>query len=331
MTRLLTVTETANWLKNRNGFLILVHRRPDGDTVGCAGALAQGLREYGKTAYVLNNPEITPRYRRFVKDYFAPAGYDPEYIITIDTASQTLLPVTGEKYKDNVSLCIDHHPSNTLYAEYTSLDGSLASCGELVYQILMALAGSISVITAGALYAALLTDTGCFVYGNTTANTLRVASLLVEAGAPQKELNKTLFRTMSRNRIKIEGAIYSGLEFYFDGTVVIATITRKMMDKAEAMEDDVDDIASIPGSVEGALVGITIREMSGPLDCKVSVRTGFDVNSHDLCARFGGGGHPMAAGFTLKASVAEIKRLLLEALPEYLPAADNPQNSELRA
>ena len=318
MSIMLTIAETAAWLKARNGYLILTHRRPDGDTIGCAGALAQGLQESGKTAYVLYNPEITPRYLRFVSDYLPPDGYKPEHVVVVDTASCDIIQKNAAKYMGDVSLCIDHHPSNTLYAKHICLEGAYASCGEIIYEVLVALSGSISAKSAERLYAAVSTDTGCFAYGNTTANTLHTASLLIEAGAPHRELNKILFRTKTRSRVQIEGAIYSGFEFYFDGAVAISTITREMMESAGAGEDDVDDIASLPGSVEGVRAGITIREMNSPDDCKVSVRTSPSVNANAICDRFGGGGHSMAAGFTLNKSVSEIKEALLETLRDFI-------------
>ena len=318
--RALSFAETTDWLRERDNFLILTHRRPDGDAVGCAGALAQGLREYGKKAYVLYNPETTQRYLPFIDEYWAADGYSADYIITVDTASYELFPKNGSGYIGAVSLCIDHHPSNTLYAANTCLDGSYASCGEIIFEILLSLCGNISTKSAEALYVALSTDTGCFAFANTTSNTLRVASLLVDAGAPQRELNRLLFRTKTRSRIKIEGMIFSQLAFYFDGAVAISKITRRMMEESAVTEDDIDDIASIPGSIKGVLAGITIRELTGERDCKVSVRSGPTVNSHDICANFGGGGHPMAAGFSLESSVTEIEGLLLEALPGYLPS-----------
>jgi len=319
-TKMITTKEAADWFAERDRFLILTHRRPDGDTVGCAGALAQGLREFGKTAYVLYNPEITPRYLRFVGDYWAPDGFDAGYIITIDTASSDLFPKNGDEYANKVSLCIDHHPSNTLYAELTCLEEARAACGEVIYDILIALSGSISAKSAEHLYAAVSTDTGCFAFANTTANSLRVASRLVEAGAPHRELNRLLFRTKTRSRMKIEGMINSGLEFYFDGQVAISTITTIMMETANAEEDDVDDIASLPGSVEGVRVGITIREIKSESDCKVSVRTSPSVDAHAISERFGGGGHQMASGFTLNKSVPEIKEALIETLKDFFPA-----------
>jgi len=318
---MMTIAETAAWFEPRDGYLLLTHRRPDGDTVGCAGALAQGLREFGKTAYVLHNPDITQRYLRFVKDYQAPDGYMPEHVVVLDTASPDLFPKNGNGYTDAVSLCIDHHASNTLYAKHTCLGKEYASCGEIIYEILTALAGGISAKSAEHLYAAVSTDTGCFAYANTTANTLRVASLLIEAGAPHRELNKLLFRTKTRGRMKIEGAIYSGIEFYFGGAVAISTITRDMMESASASEDDVDDIASLPGSIEGVKAGITLREVTSPNDCKVSVRTSPSVDAHAICERFGGGGHAMAAGFTINKTIPELKEALLEALNDFFPPA----------
>jgi len=315
----MTSSETVLWLKTHDNYLILTHRRPDGDTLGSAGALAQGLCEAGKTAYVLFNPESTPRYSPYVEEFYAPEGYIPEVIITVDTASNEVFPKNGDEYIGSISLCIDHHPSNTLYAELTHLDEKTASCGEIIYALLMEMNGSISVGIAEKLYVALSTDTGCFAFANTTANTLRIASLLIEAGAPHRRLNKNLFRTRTFGRLRIEGMIFSGLEFFYGGTVAIASISGAMIEEAGADEDDMDDIASIPGSVEGVLAGITIRELSSVRDCKVSVRTGAAVNAHSVCARFGGGGHPMAAGFSLEQPMSEIKTALIEALADYLP------------
>jgi len=319
MSTSLTIEETAAWLMDRDNFLILTHRRPDGDTVGCAGALAQGLREAGKAAFVLRNPETTARYLRFVEDYWAYDGYTPDHVIIVDTAAYDLFPINGDGFIGNVSLSIDHHPSNTHYAQLCCHDETRAACGEIIYELLLALSGSISAKSAEHLYAALSTDTGCFAFANTTANTLRVASFLIEAGAPHRELNRLLFRTKTRSRISIEGMINSGLEFYFGGKAAISVITIEMMESANADEDDVDDIASIPGIVQGVLAGITIREMASTNDCKVSVRTSPMVNAHEICKLFGGGGHAMAAGFTLEKPVADTKTALLEVLHNFFP------------
>lgn len=315
----MNIYETSRWLEERDNFLVITHRRPDGDTLGCAAGLVQGLIEAGKTAFILYNPEATARYTTYVQKHWAPDDYEPGYVITVDIASPELFPANANAYARDIALCIDHHPSNTGYAGQTCLDTEKSSCGEIIYTLLMALNGKIGTETASSLYVAVSTDTGCFAFSNTTANTLRVAAELVDAGAPIGEINKDLFRKKAKSRILLEAMITSGMAFYFDGAVAIATITRDMLQQTGAGENEMDDVASIPNSIEEVVVGITIRELTGPSDCKVSVRTLPIVNANDLAARFGGGGHAMAAGFSLDVSVEAMKKLLLEALGEIFP------------
>jgi len=316
MSEKLTAAQTAAWFKDKDNFLLLTHRRPDGDTLGSAAALAQVLREQGKTAFLLENPEVTPRYSRFVEDYPAPADFKPEYVVAIDTASLSMFAKNADCYLDSISLCIDHHGSNTFYADYTCLDAERASCGEVIFDILSAMQHSLNEIIAERLYVALSTDTGCFSFGNTTANTLHVASLLVCAGAPNREINKILFRTKSHGRIAIEGLLTSGIEYWFDDRVAVASITKEMLDISKADEDDLDDISALPGSIEGVCVGITIRELTSPTDCKISVRTRPPYNAQKICSHFNGGGHTQAAGAMIEKTIPEIKEKLKEVLKE---------------
>ena len=88
----LTVEETAKWLLERDGFLILTHVRPDGDTVGCAAGLCIALREQGKDAWVLPNPELTEIYRPYVEGLLAPEGYAPDTVVAVDMAARGLFP-----------------------------------------------------------------------------------------------------------------------------------------------------------------------------------------------------------------------------------------------
>ena len=84
----MTIEETAGWLQTHDRFLILTHVRPDGDTVGCAAALCGALRQIGKTAYVLANPELTATCADYVTCYHAPEDYIPECIVSTDVASR---------------------------------------------------------------------------------------------------------------------------------------------------------------------------------------------------------------------------------------------------
>ncbi len=310
----MTTDEASKWLKERDNFLILTHIRPDGDTLGSACALCNALREDGKTAFVLRNNQVTRRYTDYTAPYWA-EDFEPEYVISADIASEGLFTPNAEKYKGKIDLAIDHHPSNTGFAKNTLLDPESASCGETVYELLKHMFGAISKETATLLFIAVTTDTGCFRYGNTTARTLRVASELIEAGAPGAELNKRLFRTKTQARVNLESEILNNLEYGRDGKIATVVVTQEMIKKTGADEDDMEDIAAIHGQIEGVVVSITIREQED-FTSKISVRTSKLVDAGAICAKLGGGGHAMAAGVNLNCGVWEAREKILKAVDE---------------
>ena len=94
----MTASEVAQYLRQNDRYLIISHRNPDGDTLGCAGAICSALREIGKTAYVLNNEQITKRYEEYVSEFIAPEDYVPETILTADVARLEMLPDNAGRY-----------------------------------------------------------------------------------------------------------------------------------------------------------------------------------------------------------------------------------------
>ena len=304
---MLTLNECAALLRGNDRFCLLTHTRPDGDTLCSAAALCSALRRMGKKAALFRNPEITETYAPLTAPYLYTEG-KRGFVVACDVADVTMLP---ETWKGEIDLAIDHHPKNPGYARATLLDGSKASCGELVMELIELLCGGMTAEEATLLYIAVSTDTGCFSYGNTRAATLRAAAHLIDSGADNGELNRQFFRSYSPGRIRLEGLVYANLQSFRNNQVNIAVVTLDMMRQAGATEDDCEDLASLPGKVRGNQVGITVRELE-PGKCKVSVRTGPNVNSAELCARFGGGGHPMAAGCTLNTD-PEIAALLMQA------------------
>ena len=317
----MTISEAASWLMAHDDYLIITHRRPDGDTLGSAAALVRGLRACGKTAYIFKNEETTSKYLGFVSPFLAPDGFEFRSIVSVDVASEGLFPKGSEHLLGRTDLAIDHHPSNTLYAALTCVDGSKAACGEMIYDLLIELNGDIDDDTAAALYTAISTDTGCFAFGNTTHNTFRCAALVTETNIGLPELNRVLFRTKSRGRLELEGTVMAGIRYYYGGRVSITSITKALMDRTGCTEDDMDDIAAIPGAVEGVWCGITMRELSSETDVKISVRSGNLFNSNEFCSKFGGGGHAMASGASFKGITLEtLLGMLLEELDKiFLP------------
>lgn len=293
----MTVSDAARWLSERDNYLILTHTRPDGDTLGSAGALCHALRRAGKRAYLYPNPEVTEKFMPFVSPFFAEKGFQPAHIASVDIASPNLFPA---EFEGRVELAIDHHPSNSGFAENTVLNASRAACGEIVLELIETLCGEVDKTEADLLYIAVSTDTGCFQYANVTENTFLAAAALARAGADTAGLSRLFFRTFSKARLALEGAVYSGLRTFHNGEIVVNIMTLEMVNRTGVTENDMDDVAALAGKLEGHQVSVTIRENEND-SCRVSLRSGKRVNVSEIAKLFGGGGHAMAAGCTIMA------------------------------
>jgi len=311
----MTPQETAKLLSSWDNLLILTHKRPDGDTIGCAVALCVALRHAGKTAYVLPNPDATALFDPYWGDTLAPNGFKPEKVVSVDIASLSLFPSNAEFYKDKVDLAIDHHPSNEGFGKQNCVEPDKAACGEIIYEVVRHLTGAPGPDVALPLYLALSTDTGCFLYTNTTPNTHRVAASLMETGIDFQTLNKRHFRTKSYTRLRIEGRMMDTMELHDGGKTAIAAISLRDMAEFGATELDVENIAAVTGQLEGVETAVTIRELK-PGECKLSVRTGESLNASQVCALLGGGGHAAAAGCTVYGTVADAKKAILHAIQQ---------------
>ena len=307
----LTVQEAAARLRQMNNVLLLTHVRPDGDTIGSAAALCQALRDMGKTAYLLYNPEITDTYAPYAEPYWASEGFVSEHIVSADIAALNLLPDNAAAYASRVELTIDHHGSQEFFAAETCLDADAAACGEIIYRVIRELT-AVTPAIALLLYVAISTDTGCFVYANTTADTHRIAAELLETGIDVGPVNKVLFRTKSKTRLAMEARMVADMELYDGDRVVVMSIPLSLRQELHATEADIEELSSLAALVEGTDCGITLRELK-PGRVKLSLRTGPRVDACAVCQRLGGGGHTAAAGATVDGTLEDAKALILKA------------------
>ncbi len=308
----MTVSDTARWLLAHDGYLILTHIRPDGDTLGCAAGLCAALRKLGKTAALLPNPGVTSTYADYVAPYLAPEDYTHQTVISVDIATTGLFPDNALPYAGQVALAIDHHPSYAGFAAECCVDPALSSCGELIYALCLEL-GQMDEEIALPLYVAVSTDTGCFVYSNTTPNTHRVAASLMEYGGFYRGVNKRCFRTRSFPRLRLESMMIDAMEFHDGGAIAIAAISQAMMEAAQAQEVDAEDLAAFAGQIEGVRISATLRELA-PSKTKISLRTDASLNATRTCALLGGGGHAAASGATVELPLEQAKAAILSAI-----------------
>ena len=313
----LTIREAADFLLRNDNYVLLTHRRPDGDTIGSAAALCAGLRSLGKTAHVLENPQFTEKFRPWLGKLTCETLPSSACVVSVDIAAENLLPFDLPDCA--VELQIDHHAGNRQFGLQAFVDASAAACGEIILRLLQLMDVKLDASMGAALYVAISTDTGCFQYANTNADTLRAAARLLELGADNRKISMDFFRKISRARMALVGQIYSGMRFFRGGQVAIAVVTRALIDSVHATEDDCDDIAGLPGRAEGVVVSVTIREL---LDgrSKISVRSNPEVDSCAICAVYGGGGHKMASGCTLDCGTETAVEKILAAIDQVWPA-----------
>lgn len=310
-----TVNEAAQWLLARDHFLILTHRRPDGDAVGSALALCLGLRQLGKDAWIWENPQFTPRYADRLAGLTRQDTAQDAVIVAVDLASEGLLPIGGENFAGKTQLCLDHHPSNTGYAAETLVQPECGGCGELIWDVLETMGVDIDRAMAEAIYIAIATDTGCFRFANTTARTLHTAAKAVEHGAQIAPINRVWFEIKTKGRLLLEAKIMERMEFYAGGRVAICCLPQSLVEELRVTEDDLDSISGFPRSIEGVEVGVMIRD-SEPGKAKLSVRTAPGYNASAYCAHLGGGGHQAAAGCAISGKLEDGKQAILQVLKD---------------
>lgn len=308
------VKRCAELLREQDNILILTHAHPDGDTLGSGFALCRALMSIGKNARVINADEIPKKYDYLYKDLNF-ADFKEDYVVAVDVATENLLGRLSDVYGGKINLCIDHHGTNTEYAENLLLIETASAC-EIIYQVILALGVSIDKKTADCLYTGISTDTGCFRYASTTADTYRVAADLIDKGADNGAINRAMFETKTKTYARLERLAIERMKFYLDERVCVITVTRKMYNESGSNEQETEALAPLTRQIEGVEIGITIREKEDGT-CKASFRT-FGVNAAEIAKAFGGGGHPQAAACRFNCSVDEATEKLIAKCREIL-------------
>ena len=308
----LTRSEAAEILLAHDNFAIVTHRRPDGDTIGSSALLCMGLRQLGKNAHVLTNPEVTPKYTHLHHGLTKPKAEEGDFVVTVDVASENMLP---DGFKGlSFDLRIDHHGSATSFTPVELVEPEAAACGEIVYWVLLEMGAELDIPMANALYTAISTDTGCFRYANTTADTFQVAAQCAKAGAEVFNINQALFETNSLARLQVQSWMVQNAHFLQDGKIAICRLPKAVEREFGATEDDLENISGFPRSIEGVQLAVTIRE-EGENRVKMSVRAVPGQDAAALCAKFGGGGHKGAAGASMSISMDQAVEAIIAELP----------------
>ena len=303
--------ECLKLLTENNEFLVISHEHPDGDTLGCAFALCEALKLMGKKRAFLCADKVTKDFSFLTYGFVSDELSDP-FVVCVDVADANLLGDLASDFEGKVDLCIDHHMSNTFYAKSTYLIERAAAC-EIIYDLIMSMPIEESRYIRNCIYTGVSTDTGCFRYQNTTAETFKVAAELMAKGVDSNKINKLMFETKSKSFLELEMLARETLQYHFDGKCAIITITQDMYKKSGSNEHECHPITALPRQIEGVLVGAVFKENEEG-HFSVSVRTDEGIDASEICSRLGGGGHKGAAGCRPDCDYETAKKLLLESI-----------------
>ena len=302
------------------------HIRPDGDCVGsCMGMYLYIKKNFPNITRVNVFLEKIPEAMNFIKDsdkirndYPEEAPYD--LFIGLDAGDTGRLG-KAETYfaQAGRTICIDHHISNTGYADENYIVPSASSASELVYELIDP--EKIDKSIAEALYMGIAHDTGVFQYSCTSRRTMEIAGKLMEKGFDFNELlDQTFFqKTYLQNQILGRALLESML--LMDGKCIISALRKKDLDFYGVTSEDLDGIVSQLRNTTGVEVAIFLYE-TAIQEFKVSLRSNGKVDVSRVASYFGGGGHVRAAGCTMQGSVYDVLNNLTLHIEKQLKGAD---------
>jgi phosphoesterase RecJ-like protein len=312
--------------------LILTHRRPDGDALGCVVAADRLLRgQQGDPAPLLFEP-VPDRYRCLAPD-LAPPDEDlaravdaiaPDAVIILDTCSFAQLDPIADWLRDGggsglPKIALDHHVTRDPVADHYLIDETASAAALILFDWARAAGWTIDRETAQALFAGLATDTGWFRFSNTDARSLQAAASLIELGAVPHDLHEAIYNREPLPRIRIQAAALASLELSEDGRLAIMALTPESFRLADATAAHTEDLVNEPMRVDGVVVSVLlVVDETGVV--RVSLRSKPpgpsvpDVNVAEVAAGLGGGGHARAAGVRITGSLETVRQQVLERL-----------------
>jgi len=306
-------------IKNSKKILLVTHINPDGDTLGSACGLASIVKTNLKKNCDILIDNFVETYS-FLKNLKNAKLYDEidkslvyDLVITLDVASldrMEQVKVLFDKAKSTIN--IDHHGTNPKFAQINIIEPEASSTGEIVAKMADKFNWQINKDAADALYAAILTDTGSFRYSNTSADTFKIASKLLDCGTKPDEIAQKCYDSYPKNFVMFQNYCLNKAVFTDDDKIAYMYVYRKDIEKFKVGPDCTEGLTEKLRSIISTEAAFIAKELAPNLT-KISLRSkSIDVSK--VCSMFGGGGHKFASGCTIKASVKQASEKILTEL-----------------
>ncbi len=312
----------ASALRSANSVTLACHVGPDGDALGSMLGLAIAIENAGKKAFPsFGSPFSVPGSLSFLPvDRLVPiksVPEEPEVMVVLDAGSADRLGELAEQADSAETLIVlDHHVTNDGFGDIAIVEPAAAATGELVHRLLGELGWEVTEEIAMCLLTALMTDTGRFQYSNTTPETHRIAADLMASGADPVPIGQHVYEESPFGYLAAAGAALSRASLDTDAGVVHTSITHEDLDRAGIDWGDIDHlIDTVRLAIEADVALLAKVHEDGRVKVSLRSRGATDVGS--LAADLGGGGHRLAAGFTLEADVEDVIAQVISKVEEY--------------
>jgi phosphoesterase RecJ-like protein len=316
-------------LRGADKFLLTTHENPDGDALGSLLGMHGVLTQLGKDALMYLSPDEFPlphEYRDMEnRDIVGapPADMDERVAVFLDCGNIDRMPVDFLQREGIHILNIDHHHDNTRFGTANLVDPHASCTAEIVWRLVKELGAELTTEIARALYVGLITDTGRFMYENTSAEAHMMAAELIEAGVQPHVLYSRIYESLPLERITLLSRALSTIRRFDGGTVTMLHLTAEDFEQTGAVENDSEGIIDHARAVEGTAVAVLVRELTGDRvgKRKVSLRaTDGRVDVSEIARSFGGGGHRQAAGATTELDFDAVTEAIRERVRTQLAA-----------
>lgn len=303
--------------------MIISHSNPDGDTLGSQLALANAVNQFGIGCILINSDHVSEKYA-FLKQYDRIRPLEekeilPEVVVFVDcaTAERTGYSLEDSRFLGKTIINIDHHTSNAGYGALNYVKSKAAASVQVVYELLVEMGIELTREIATALYLGLSTDTGSFLFDNVSADTHRLAAVLIEANADTDAIRMNIYENISVAKFQLQRYIYEHAVLESDGTLAWSEINQMLLQETKADSADIDGLINSIKDISGVEIAVLFRELTDE-KVKISFRSKSWADVNVLAAQFGGGGHVRAAGCTLEGSLEKAKADVLRAAKVYL-------------
>lgn len=312
-------------LAENKKWLILTHEKPDGDTLGCAAAIAfLGKRQMKEV--LIGGPDPLPANYAFLLqglDYQVfdekPSSFLSEscVVVSVDTSNEER---SVKWLRGTASCCdivnIDHHKDNTLYGTINWVDASASATGEMVTELFSQSGWGISETEANALYVALVSDNGHFSFGSTSIKSHECAIILMQSGASPSCVSEKLEANLTKHVLNLWGRAFERVETFSDGKCALYWLNEEDFARTGTSHADTENLVNVLLRIKGVYMAALCSDV--PEGVRVSLRARSPLNARNVAYRFGGGGHDLAAGCAIEAPMDKALDFLRREMKEHV-------------